>query len=107
MKKISLLLAILIMVSFVCTDVYAGNAIGKLGRGIANVATGWVEIPKEMINVTEQDNDIKGFFVAPFTGLWKGISRTFCGVYEIITFPLPIPAEYAPVIEPEYVLSQD
>ena len=107
MRKISLLLVVLMVVSFISADAYAGNPIQKIGRGIANVATGWIEIPKEMVNVTEQENDMKGLFVAPFTGLWKGVVRTVVGVYEIVTFPLPIPAEYAPVVEPEYVLSQD
>ena len=84
---------------------YADNPIEKLGRGIANLLTGWIEIPKEMIALKESEGDISGLLVGPFSGLWKALVRTSAGAYEIVTFPFPFPVDYEPVVEPEYVLS--
>ncbi|PIQ82729.1 MAG: hypothetical protein COV76_02075 [Candidatus Omnitrophica bacterium CG11_big_fil_rev_8_21_14_0_20_64_10] len=79
--------------------------VTKLFRGIANTATGWMEIPKQ-ISVTWQE---EGPGVGSSWGLVKGIgmalARTASGVFEIITFPLPIPDDYQPLMQPEYVLT--
>jgi len=82
---------------------FAGDPIRKLGRGIANVATGWGEFPKEILQETERSGDIGGLLVAPFKGIAKFIGRTVIGVYEVITFLIPLPRNYEPVIEPEFV----
>jgi putative exosortase-associated protein (TIGR04073 family) len=83
--------------------VYAGDPVQKLGRGITNVATGWVEIPKEIGRSVEKSGDFAGLVVGPFKGIAKAIGRTIVGVYEVVTFPIPLPRRYEPVIEPAYV----
>lgn len=83
--------------------VYAGDPIQKLGRGITNVATGWVEIPKEIGRQVEKSGDFAGLVVGPFKGIAKAIGRTVVGVYDIVTFLIPLPRRYEPVIEPAYV----
>jgi len=109
MKYTKIIVLCLILLTLVSSAAFADGPgpFTKLGRGAANVATGWIEIPKEMVNVTENKNDIMGLFVAPFTGLWKAIVRTVAGAYEIVTFPIPMPAEYEPIVQPEYVLNYD
>jgi len=78
--------------------------VTKLFRGIANTATGWMEIPKQ-ISVHWQE---EGPGVGTTWGLVKGVglavARTAAGVFEIVTFPFPTPDHYAPVMTPEYVL---
>ena len=86
---------------------YAQGPMTKLGRGAANVLTGWIEIPKEIVTVTEDEGDIRGLFVAPLTGLWKALVRTTAGVYEVLTFVIPVPADYEAVVYPESVISSD
>lgn len=83
--------------------VYAGDPIEKLGRGVTNVATGWVEIPKEIGRNVEKSGDMAGLIVGPFKGIAKAIGRTLAGVYEVVTFLIPLPRRYEPVIEPAYV----
>lgn len=77
----------------------------KLVRGVANTATGWVEIPKQ-ITLTWQEN---GPGPACSWGLVKGIgfavARTAVGAYEIVTFPAPLPDGYRPILDPEYVFA--
>jgi putative exosortase-associated protein (TIGR04073 family) len=40
-------------------------------------------------------------------GLGKGLGHTLLrmgtGVYEVVTFPFPLPEGYRPIVEPEFV----
>ena len=88
------------------TEVDTGAlVVMKLFRGIMNAATGWMEIPKQM-SVTWQAS---GAGVGSSWGFIKGIgfavARSVAGAYEIVTFPLPIPDGYRPIMQPEYVIS--
>lgn len=78
----------------------------KLGRGVTNVITGWLEIFDKIGEQSAEHN----FFVGITWGLIKGvgyaIARTAVGAYEIATFPLPLPSEYEPVMQPEFVFGE-
>jgi putative exosortase-associated protein (TIGR04073 family) len=71
----------------------------KLGRGLVNVATGWVEIPKNIVN-TSQDSSVG---IGVTWGLVKGIAntigRTLVGAGELATFFIPTPE----LVHPPYV----
>lgn len=86
-----------------CGLIYAGDPIEKLGRGITNIGTGWVEIPKQIRRSTEESGDMAGVVVGPLKGIAKAIGRTLAGIYEVVTFLIPLPRRYEPLIEPEYV----
>ena len=90
-----------LLVTSVC---YANDAFTKLGRGVANTLTGWVELPKNIYDTSVQENNA---FAGMTLGLAKGagmtIVRTGAGIYEIATFPFPLPEDYKPILEPEYV----
>ncbi len=107
-----------IFVAFVLTLVLVTNAgpafaaqdtgalvVTKLFRGMVNATTGWMEVPKQMSLVWQES----GPWIGISWGLAKGISyaigRSVAGGYEIATFPLPIPEDYEPLMQPEYVLS--
>jgi putative exosortase-associated protein (TIGR04073 family) len=76
----------------------------KLGRGLANIFGGWAEIPKEVYNQSKNAETLGSVvFTAPVIGIGKAVARTAVGVFETITFFLPVPANYEPVIQPEYV----
>ena len=83
---------------------FAQDPFTKLGRGVANTLTGWVELPKNIYNTSVEENNA---FAGMTLGLAKGagmtIVRTGAGVYEIVTFPFPLPENYKPILEPEYV----
>ena len=73
-------------------------AFEKLGRGMANTAGGWLEIPLTMHqNYTEQDTGTS-LAAGAVHGIVKGIVRTGVGVYEIVTFWLPLPKHFAPIL---------
>lgn len=77
----------------------------KLFRGVANLTTGWMEIPKQMTHASSEKGFWKGIGWGFAKGLGWAVGRTAAGAYEIVTFPFPIPQDYQPVIQPEFVLS--
>lgn len=83
--------------------IQSGGAMTKLGRGFVNIVTGWVEIPKRMHETSQEQGAAAGWTWGLLRGLGHGFVRTAAGLYELVTFPVPAPAGYAPVIEPEYV----
>ena len=44
-----------------------------------------------------------GFTWGLLRGVGYGFIRTAGGVYETVTFPVPAPADYRPIMVPEYV----
>lgn len=85
---------------------YAETAIKKLGRGLANILTGWIELPKNIYETSVEQNIFAGITLGTAKGIGMTVIRTGAGVYDAITFPFPIPEDYEPLLEPEYVLSE-
>ena len=82
-----------------------GNLIGtKLFRGLANTATGWVELPKQF-SLSLEESGPQGFGPGVYKGFVHALGRTFVGIYEVVTFPVAVPPDYQPILDPEYVLS--
>ena len=83
----------------------AGNGMcDKLGRGLSNALTGWVEIPYNIEQGIKRPNPV-GYGVAGlFKGVAVGVGRTAIGIIETLTFWLPVPSGYAPIIpDPPYM----
>lgn len=81
----------------------AGTAAQKAVRGLGNAALGVpLEIPKTVYYATLEDGPVYGLTVGVLEGLSWGIARTLTGVYEIVTFPFPIPDEYRSIYQPQY-----
>ena len=75
----------------------------KLTRGAANFTTGWMELPKQMYLVGQREGWVTGALRGPIDGLGMFIARTIAGAYEVLTFPVPLPANYQPMLHPDYV----
>lgn len=77
------------------------NALRKLGRGIANVLFGIVELPSQITKAASEH----GGGGLPY-GVGKGFVRWFgrevTGAYDIVTFPVPFPKGYKPIMKPEF-----
>ena len=104
-KGIIILVAVLMLVNM-ATASYAQDMGKKLYRGLANIVTGWVELPKNIYDTSIEDNPLSGFTIGLAKGVGMTIVRTGAGVYETVTFPFPIPEGYTPVIEPEFVFDK-
>ena len=73
-------------------------AIHKLGRGVVNALFGFAEVP---INIQKRFNsrDTAGsFMTGALYGVFEGLARTGVGVYETVTFFLPYPENFAPIL---------
>lgn len=74
----------------------------KFCRGIVNMVTCPVELPKQIYTST-RDRGLTG----PFVGLLKGtgmtVYRVVCGALETALFIVPAPGFYEPIPRPAYV----
>ena len=78
-------------------------AAEKAVRGLANTGLGVVvELPKTVYYDTLEDGPLYGLTVGVLEGLSWGIARTLVGIYEVLTFPFPIPEGYRPIYTPSY-----
>lgn len=91
-------LAIVISMASPC---FAENCFDKLGRGLINGATGWMEYPKQIVETSKEHNIAVGLTWGQIKGVAYGVARTGLGVYDTGTFYLP-PYD-KPVMEPKYV----
>ena len=96
-----------LMVLSIATASYAQDPAKKLGRGLANILTGWIELPKNIYDTSVEDNPLAGLTIGLAKGIGMTIVRTGAGIYEVATFPFPIPEDYGPVLEPEFIFSID
>ncbi|HOE97481.1 MAG TPA: exosortase system-associated protein, TIGR04073 family [Candidatus Sumerlaeota bacterium] len=92
------------------TEVYreqtvANQALHKLGRGVTNVLTFWAEVPRQIAIEWERTDPASGLIVGTIKGAGWGFARLATGVYDAFTFPFPIPENYEPMMEPEFVIT--
>ena len=84
-----------------------GGMANKITRGVANVATGWLELPKQIYVTCKEDGYAKGLAVGPIKGLGMTLVRTAAGVLETVTFFVPYPGFYHPLFDPSYVWQKE
>jgi putative exosortase-associated protein (TIGR04073 family) len=77
----------------------------KLGRGVTNVLTCWVEVPRHVAIEWERMDPASGLVVGTFKGVAWGFTRFSTGLYDTFTFPFPVPENYVSMIEPEFVIT--
>jgi len=97
-----------IMVPWVAAILIAGCAgpERKLGRGISNVTeiVRLGELRRSMEQSAYWNGQESAFTTGFIHGLNRTMVRTFVGVYEVVTFPIP---SYEPVFTPDYRLYPD
>ncbi len=104
-KFVLVLVAVILITNLIITPCFA-DVWRKLGRGLSNTLTGFVEIPKKVIMISKNDNPLMGLTWGFVKGTGVGLLRTAAGVYETVTFPIPAPADYEPIIQPEFVFEE-
>lgn len=77
-----------------------GSEIGaKALNGFTNLLTGPLEIPKNIINTTNQSNVFYGIIGGLFKGIVHTAGRLAVGLTDLVTFQLPT----KPIAQPLYV----
>jgi len=98
-RAVALFVGLLIV--SMATTCYADNAFHKLGRGIVNAGSGWLEVPKTMYEESKEHNPLIGLTYGTIKGSVKCVGRTGVGAFETGTFLVPKYDET--MLEPEYV----
>ena len=83
-------------------DVHGGPFV-KLGRGLTNVIFSGMEIPSNVQRVVDVKGPCSGFFEGMVSGMFYGFGRILSGVYDVVTFPIPLPSRYGALMKPDYV----
>jgi putative exosortase-associated protein (TIGR04073 family) len=94
-----ILLAALLLVPAGKADAH-GDPWVKLGRGLNNAVFGFLEIPNQVAEAARMRPWPQAIAEGLFKGLFYGTMRTGAGVYETATFLVPLPREYAAVMDP-------
>ncbi|HOW59652.1 MAG TPA: exosortase system-associated protein, TIGR04073 family [Candidatus Omnitrophota bacterium] len=79
-----------------------GTPLRKLQRGFLNVALWPIEISNELSKEKKKDTFPPSWVAGVGRGSIFAVGRALVGVYEIATFPIPYPADYEPVVQPEF-----
>jgi putative exosortase-associated protein (TIGR04073 family) len=80
----------------------AQTAPDKFLRGLAGMTTSFLEVPGNMVAQTRKRGPAEGIPLGFALGLGMIVPRTLVGVWEFISAPFPLPADYAPILDPEY-----
>ena len=79
-----------------------GTPQRKLQRGFLNVALSPIEISNELSKEVRNDTFPPSWVAGLGRGSIYAVGRALVGIYEMVTFPLPYPANYKPVLQPEF-----
>jgi putative exosortase-associated protein (TIGR04073 family) len=109
--KSTIVVATLIAGLLISTNVYADNPGKKFVRGVVNVVTSPIEMPKQA-----RAYWIEGAKKTPHILVWIGsgavwgvaqmVKRAGSGVWDIVSFPVNNPKEYQPQMKPDYVYQE-
>jgi len=104
--KICVIAIGVLMILNMASPSFAQDPAKKLGRGLVNILTGWVELPKNIYETSAESSFLAGITVGLAKGLGMTVVRTGAGIFDAATFPFPLPEDYKPILEPEYVLEK-
>ncbi|MDQ6954177.1 MAG: exosortase system-associated protein, TIGR04073 family [Mariprofundaceae bacterium] len=68
---------------------YASDTGEKFSRGLVNTATGWGEVPKNIVLETKNSNIFIGLTYGTVKGVVHTVGRSVVGVLELGTFFIP------------------
>jgi putative exosortase-associated protein (TIGR04073 family) len=61
----------------------------KLGRGVSNIAFGYIEVLDSMAMVNFDEGNSAAFGYGLVRGIGRSFARLGYGVYDVVTFPCP------------------
>jgi putative exosortase-associated protein (TIGR04073 family) len=82
-------------------NTHAGTAEEKLGRGMAGICCGILELPGNIVEQTREKGGI-GVPIGMAYGLGMTVTRELVGVYEVLSAPFPMPPGFRPILNPKY-----
>jgi putative exosortase-associated protein (TIGR04073 family) len=103
MKRLTLALTLAVASAVALSDpVRADTPAHKFGRGLSNLACGVMEIPAQIIEEDRRNGPFYAASIGFARGVGRFVTRELVGVYEIVTFPAPVPRGYRAILKPDY-----
>jgi len=96
-----LVVAALALLVLAPEDAVAQTAMRKAGRGLAAMTCSFLEVPGNMI-VEGQRKGAGGAALGFAKGCGMIVPRVLVGVYEFVTCPIPAPAGFRSILDPEF-----
>lgn len=84
-----------------------GGMSNKFARGVTNIGTGWLELPKQIYTTSKQEGVTKGMLLGPLKGIGMTVARTLAGVGDAALFFVSYPGFFSPLIDPPYVWEKE
>jgi putative exosortase-associated protein (TIGR04073 family) len=78
----------------------------KLGRGVVNDLTFWVELPMAWVDYFDQRDPFTAIVFGTADGIVNAADRGWGGTYETVFFSVPSPRYYKPVLDPETIFDE-
>jgi putative exosortase-associated protein (TIGR04073 family) len=123
MKLLKKCLVLLFILSSLClspkcfAESNESGPLEKLGRGVANVAFGPLEIIQQPLDVAQEKGNIPALTYGIFRGVAMVVAREVVGVVDIVTFLMPLPGctddpedigwGYGPMMRPAWVIDRE
>lgn len=101
MVKLFLIFSILFFFSSqaVASDSYFRSSAEKFVGGVANIASGFMELPKNVILTSQKEGKIYGVTAGLTMGIMHTVGRTVIGALDVVTFLIPT----NPSINPPFI----
>lgn len=102
MKKhlLALGVAALVLLNLASPAMAKDDAFTKFGRGVTNIAISPAELYTQPLLLSKSCEPTIAIFGGLFKGLAMFLIREVVGIYEVVTFPFPLPKGYKPVLNP-------
>jgi len=108
MRKVVVLMIVAALVISSAGPVFADGPVKKLGRGISNILTSPFELVMGIGDATKENGVMAGLTWGVLKGILGIATRAVVGVYETATFPIPLPADYEPILtDPEFIFEDE
>ena len=103
---------IIILTLFCASQAFAESNPGKkLYRGVVNVVTAPVEIPKQaraywIEGAQKTDHILVWIGSGTVWGMVQTVKRAGSGIWDIVSFPFEKPDQYEPLLKPDFVFDE-
>lgn len=99
MRRVIKTCLIVLIILNVPISAFAGNPITKFGRGLCNIVTFHFEIMEQSSRIKASHGSLAGMTYGLGKGIGMALVRALVGIYEVVTFPIPYPEGYEPILK--------
>lgn len=102
MHRFTLAFGLALAVAAAAAPARADTAAHKFGRGLSNLALGMMEIPAQIVREDRRNGPLSAASLGFAKGVGGFVTRELVGIYELATFPAPVPRGYRAILKPDY-----